>query len=335
MWYDERVNRCSPPSERDRSFVVRRAETFFRARAEQAEAICAWERVLTMMLNQELPEDFDERLKLGAEPLQRLRAKYPGLSDACLSALNASWLTASAQALRAQSELALLADRLGVDPWQAEAVGRAFFIDRVADTPHGRMSMTRDGCIWHLHGQSASDYDRLVASFGLVGGDDTIGCLVPFQEVSDGGWPIRLVITQDADHDLENTYHHERSHAIHALVGHEFARWEPEQEGEQTWFYIQSRRVKDELLAWIIDGSSAASIQDGFYERYPHHLEGLTGEQGRTLQELMKAVCRELAQHPAMFTHVSSVRQRLWAELLDIPLERLPSYLRLARQHIA
>jgi hypothetical protein len=312
---------------------LRRAETFFRARAEQADAICAWERVLTALLNQDLPEDFDTRQKLAEEPLRRLHAQHPGLSDACLSALCAAWLTASAQALRAQSEIALLADRLGVDQGQAEAVARAFYIDRVADVPRGHLRMIRDGCIWHMHVESASDYDAFVASFGLVGGHDTIGCVIPFQDVSDGGWPIRLVITQDEDHDLERTYQHERSHAIHALIGHEFARWEPEQRGEQTWFHIQSRRVKDELLAWIVDGSSAASIQQGFYERYTHLLEGLTDQEEHSLRVLMQAVCRELAQHPAMFTHAPSTRQRLWAEILDVPLERLPNYLRLVRQH--
>ncbi len=343
------MSESSPPLGNERSLFLRRVETFFRARAAQAEAICAWERVLTTMLNQDMPDDFDERQKLGAEPLRRLLIRHPGLSDACLSALHASWATASAQALRAQSELALMADRLGVDQRQSEALGLAFFYDRVGSSPLGRLCMTRDGCIWHLHLESPNDYDRLVASFALVGGKNTIGCVIPFECVSDGGWPIRLVITQDEDDDLEGTYQHERTHAIHALVGHEFVRWEPELRREQAWFDIQLRRVKDELLAWIVDGTSAASIRlreppgakletwpysHPILERYPHLLEGLSDEECRSLQELLKNICHELAQHPSMRTHELVVRQRLWAEMLDVPLERLPSYLRLARQNI-
>lgn len=330
MWYTFSMRDQHLFIESGQQKTLSHVERFFHRRAEQAAAICVWEGVLQRLVNGPIPLAFEDRQRVCDVPLAELRKAFPDLSEACVSALEAAWLTASGHALRAQTELRVLGARCGCTIDNPLVLGKALFEDQVGGSPQAQVSLARDGFFWHLEFVSKKDYERFVAAQEMVGGDGTDGCVIPYQAVSDGGWPIRLIVTQLEDEDRENTYRHERTHAVHGVIGHAFVRWEPEISGVVSWYQQQVRRCKDELLAWIVDGSSASVIEFHLaeIEGYEHLYAGVTEEERKLLKGLMVAACQELELHPAMQTSQASVRERLWAELIDIPLERIPQYLR-------
>lgn len=120
---------------------------------------------------------------------------------------------------------------------------------------------------------------------------------------------------------------HERQHFLNHRLMKVFAESEnPGRHRARTAIELAARFVKDEIVAYVRDGSTGAQIETNLKEDvYAHLFENLSPKEDELLRGALLSVTTGMETH-AVFSEPSS-RKAMAMQLLDIPLAQIPDWI--------
>lgn len=120
---------------------------------------------------------------------------------------------------------------------------------------------------------------------------------------------------------------HERQHFLNHRLMNVFAKSEnPGRHQAKTDIELAARSVKDEIVAYVRDGSTGPQIEANLQEdAYAHLFENLSPKEADSLRGTLLTVTANMSKH-AIFSEPAS-RRAMAMQLLDIPLAKMPDWI--------
>ncbi len=348
----EPVRRSSKSSqdrqEPSKSELPMRVREFFDQRERRAWALVGFFRAMEEAPVETTPRRWTDvgDLSPGDEALysQFLADHVRDLPSEVQKACMLAWDQWSSRTRSLHRQLAVLAEGLGVDDWRRwspEDLGAKLFKSSMGHSPEGMVRAVIRGPILLLVFEHASEW-RL---FTLRS--------VPFSKETD---PVTPYYTNDAkvfaDGDRiplvafhapqvdPSLVRHETQHLLnHCLASRQkkspLLGWEQKNDGSSPELAAARRLLKDEVLAYLRDGRSPSQMYASLLLPVYKHL--FPDKYSLYLEKVLEKIVFVLADHPLIHLESPSAhahaRELLVASLLDVPLHKMVSYLRLSAKY--
>lgn len=168
--------------------------------------------------------------------------------------------------------------------------------------------------------------------------DENSGCFSGEFTITQFGITIPIIIIKGEKEKLDTTVTHERQHFINGILLEYFLLDEYRTAGKPKKISLQAEKcaLKDELLAYMRDGSSSQEIfqsltSSNYAWMFKNQIDSLDAQTTFDPKQLLQDITTALTKLGLLFC-TPKERALLIYHLIDIPLEKIPRYLERLKQ---
>lgn len=304
-------------------------KTFFERREAFAIRIADW---MSVVQERRVPdnalgrfqtrEDFEDDLK------NRVTKLFPEASSEQKDILVKTWASWIEDTVNVREHMHDILQGVA-----SEDAAKTLFFIQTGEQPKGKIGYVNKGPFLYFSFEHTEDYATFKKAATLHEYEKELGCYA--QNVKWDGLTIPTLM-QVGLPMKESTFIHEGQHFINHRLGNLFASWEPGAEAtlqeRELKLREAQRAIKDEVLAYLRDGSSPLRIHRTLSSDplYTHLYEDLDEEQTIFVKQQLETMTLALSKHPwarSKGAGYQEYRDRLVASLLDIPFSSMAKYI--------